>query len=73
MQELVHDLLWKQFIQHIMSLCVLLDLIVPKNDGKCLLCIDRQVVNKIIEKYHFPMLRLEDLLDELHGARVLLK
>lgn len=35
--------------------------------------IDVRVVNNITMKYRFPIHRLEDMLDKLHGASIFLK
>jgi len=34
---------------------------------------DSHAINKVTIKYHYPILRLEDLLDKLHGATIFSK
>jgi hypothetical protein len=45
-------------------------LFVAKPDGSLRMCIDYRMLNKITVKNRYPMPRIDDLLDKLHGAKV---
>lgn len=65
----VKDLLAKGFIQPSNSPYGSPVLFVQKKDGSLRMCVDYRALNSISRKDKFPLPKIDDLLDRLHGAR----
>ncbi|XP_051127833.1 uncharacterized protein LOC127249182 [Andrographis paniculata] len=72
-QKQVQELLEKGWVRESLSPCAVRVSIVPKKDGTWRMCVDCRAVNAITIKYRHPIPHLDDLLDEINGARMFSK
>lgn len=63
-------LLQKRFIQNSNSEHGSPVIFVAKKDGSMRMCVDYRALNKQTRKNRYPLPRIDDLFDKLHGARV---
>ncbi|XP_070020327.1 uncharacterized protein [Nicotiana sylvestris] len=73
LKEQLQDLLDKGFIRPSVSPWSAPVLFVKKKDGSMRMCIDYQQLNKATIKNKYPLPRIDDLSDQLQGARVFSK
>jgi hypothetical protein len=73
LEQQINDLLNKGYIKPNKSPWGFLVLFVKKKDGTSRLYGDYKGLNKFIMKNKFPLPRIDDLLDHLHGATIFSK
>ncbi|XP_058733135.1 uncharacterized protein LOC131604728 [Vicia villosa] len=69
----IGELMDKKFIRPSVSPWGAPVLLVKKEDGSMRLCIDYRQLNKVTIKNKYPLSRIDDLMDQLVGARVFCK
>lgn len=67
------ELIDKGFIQPSKSPYGAPILFVPKKNGKLRMCVDYRALNKITIRNRYPLPRIDELLDRLHGATIFTK
>ncbi|GKA87887.1 putative reverse transcriptase domain-containing protein, partial [Tanacetum coccineum] len=70
MSEQLKELSDKGFIRPSSSPCGSLVLFVKKKDGSFQMCINYRELNKLTVKNRYPLLRIDDLFDQLQGSSV---
>jgi hypothetical protein len=73
LKEHIKELLEKGFIHPSSSPWGALVIFVPKKDGTQRLCVDYHALNEVTIKNKYPLLRIDDLFNELRGACVFSK
>jgi hypothetical protein len=73
LKEYIKELLEKGFIRPSSSPWEAPLIFVPKKDGTQRLCMDYRVLNEVTIKNKYPLPRIDDLFDQLHGACVFSK
>ncbi|XP_074300260.1 uncharacterized protein LOC141631497 [Silene latifolia] len=68
LQRQVQELIERGYVQESLSSCAVPTLLVPKKEGTWRICIDSGAGNNITIKNHFPLPRLDDILDELSSS-----
>ncbi|XP_052735534.1 uncharacterized protein LOC128197518 [Vigna angularis] len=73
LKKQIEELMDKQFIKPSVSPWGAPVLLVKKKDGSSRLCVDYRQLNKLTIKNKYPLPRIDDLLDQLHGASIFSK
>ena len=71
-QKQIQELLEKGVIMPSTSPCGSPIVLVPKKDGTWCMCVYFRALNKITVKNHYPLPRIDDLLDRLKMLSILL-
>jgi hypothetical protein len=71
LKEHIKELLEKEFIHPSSSPCGAFVIFVSKKDGTQKLCVDYCALNEVTVKNKYPLPRIDDIFDQLHGVCVL--
>jgi len=69
LEKQVTELLQKRFIRHSISEWGALVVFSTKADGSLRLCVDYRALKKMTKKNRYPLPRIDDLFDQLAGAK----
>ena len=67
----IEENLWKGFIRHSSSSCAAPILFVKNNDPTFRLCVDYGALNDLTLKDRYPLYRIEETLNQIHGTKYL--
>ena len=68
LQRHVDELLRKGWVRESLGPCVVPVILDPEKDGGWRMCTICRAANVVMVKYHHPISKLDDMLDELHGT-----